>query len=361
MSSVLRSVMPRAILVVLLGLALIAPTMTLAAKPPTPPPPPDPPQLQEDADPQDTMQRRVGDKLAIGTSLTVAADEFVQGSVVCIGCHGRIEGRVLGDIVVIGGKLEMSGSGVGQLVSVAGRVELEPTARINGDVVNVAGYVRRNDNQVSGQVVDLGGPGVMAGLHGLGGLGTLGFFDTFFGLWFTLLTWVLLVVVLMLLAALVPDRIRRIAEEVPVIPLTAFLWGLLAYMCLPFAVLLLIISCIGIPILPFAWFAFKILKWLGMAGIFLFTGRRIGRWFHREIPLLGSILLGMLPYILIRALPFCVGWFAWFILEIFAVGYVIATRAGRPPVTPVFVAPTVAPEPLPPLGGPQPPPVAGLP
>jgi hypothetical protein len=188
---------------------------------------------------------------------------------------------------------------------------------------------------------------MLGGIGTLGGIGgAFGVFDALFGLWFTALTWVLLAVVLMLLVALVPDRIQRIAEEVPVRPVYAFLWGVLAYTLLPAAFLLMLVSCIGIPVIPFAYFAFKILKWLGMAGIFLVVGRRIGRMLGRDMPLLGGVLLGMLPFLALRLVPFCVGWFAWFLVEIFGIGYVILTRAGSPrPAPPVPAAVVPAPEP----------------
>jgi hypothetical protein len=285
----------------------------------------------------------MGDKIAIATSLDVPAGEVVVGSVVCIGCSGRIDGQVLGDVVVVGGRLTLAGVAGGQMVAVGSKVALESNARVDGDIVNVGGEVRRNDAQIGGQIVDLGVPGMMwGGIGTLGGIGgALGAFDALFGLWFTALTWVLLAVVLMLLVALVPDRIQRIAEEVPVRPVSAFLWGVLAYALLPVAFLLLLVSCIGIPVIPFAYFAFKILKWLGMAGIFLVVGRRIGRMLGRDIPLLGGVLLGMLPFLALRVLPFCVGWFAWFVLEIFAIGFVILTRAGRPGAALFVPAPVV--------------------
>lgn len=295
--------------------------------PAVPDPPPIPPEAEAEG-----VTRRIGEKVAIGSSLNVAADEIVVGDAVCIGCRGRIDGQVLGDIVVVAGTLDLAGSATGDLVAIASKVDLEEQARVGGDVVNVGGSVRREDAQIGGQVVDLGLSGALLG--GLGGLtgigGALGLFDAVFGLWFTVLTWVLLVVVLLLLAALVPERIVRIAQEVPVVPVQAFLWGLLAYTLLPLTIVLLLVSCIGIPVLPFAYFAFKIFKWLGMAGIFLVVGRSIGRWFGRDVPLLGGLLLGMAPFLILRFLPFCIGWIAWFVLEIFGIGYAIATRAGRP-------------------------------
>jgi hypothetical protein len=48
-----------------------------------------------------------------------------------------------------------------------------------------------------------------------------------------------------------------------------------------------------------------------------------------------------LPFLALRLLPFCVGWFAWFLVEIFGIGYVILTRAGSPRPAPPLPAAVV--------------------
>ena len=107
-----------------------------------------PPEAPPETVAPEEPHRRPGDKVVFGTSLNVPADEVVVGSVVCIGCRGRIDGKVLREIVVVGGKVDIAGSVVGQLVAVATKVELEPDASIGGDVINVGGRVKREDRQV---------------------------------------------------------------------------------------------------------------------------------------------------------------------------------------------------------------------
>ena len=48
----------------------------------------------------------------------------------------------------------------------------------------------------------------------------------------------------------------------------------------------------------------------------------------REMSLLGAILLGVLPFALLRFVPFCIGFSIWFLVEILAFGYLILTRVG---------------------------------
>jgi hypothetical protein len=133
---------------------------------------------------------------------------------------------------------------------------------------------------------------------------------------------------LLLLAAIVPDRIRLMGEEAPLRPFMAFFAGLGGYVVLVMAMILLCITIIGIPAALLLYFAFIVVKWMGLAGIFLVVGTRIGRLLGRDLSLLGAILLGFLPFAILRFLPFCIGTFIWFVLEAMAVGLVILTRGG---------------------------------
>jgi len=68
----------------------------------------------------------------------------------------------------------------------------------------------------------------------------------------------------------------------------------------------------------------------------------------REMSLLGAILLGFLPFALLRFLPFCIGTLVWLVLDAMAVGLVILTRFGGRR----YGAGPVPPAPVPPVAGP---------
>ena len=168
--------------------------------------------------------------------------------------------------------------------------------------------------------------------------------------WARLLRVLTVFVMLLLLAALVPERVRVISEEAPKRLFAAFFVGLLGYLGLWLAIALLSITFVGIFL---AWFLFLVLKWLGIAGMFHFFGHRIGRSMGREISLLGAVLIGFVPFALLILLPSAFGlpglivagvfWFViWIFLEIPAVGLVILTRGGNPPARPVAVQPAAA-------------------
>ncbi len=283
------------------------------------------------------------DKVVVMSDVEIPAGTEVPGSVVCIAGNVKILGKVRRDVVVIGGKLDMHGPAGGSVVGVASKLVLHPGASVGRDLVNVAGGLDRGDASVGGQVVNIGVGGKWLA-HMPGPLGMLGIIL----FWAKLLKLVLVFIGLVLLAAFVPDRIRLLGEEAPLHPFMAFFAGLGGYIVLVMVMILLCITIIGIPAALLLYFAFVIVKWMGLGGIFEFVGRRIGRLMGREMSLLGAILLGFLPFALLRFLPFCIGTLVWFVLDAMAVGLVILTRFGGKR----YGATTVPPSPAPPVAGP---------
>ena len=66
------------------------------------------------------------------------------------------------------------------------------------------------------------------------------------------------------------------------------------------SLLILAATVIG---LPFGLLVFRVVKWLGIAGIFFAVGRRVGRSLGREMSLLGAVLLVFLPFALLQIAP----------------------------------------------------------
>jgi len=322
--------------------ALLAFGGAWAADPPDPSEPPDPPRIHHgDEEP----------KVAIFGDVTVAKGETMQG-IVCVRGDVTIDGAVEGDVVVVAGTLEIEGKVSGSVVAVATPITLGDHAVIDGDLTNVGGSLDRGDAEVSGSVVNVAPNSVGLPSFGnwgdWGGLGAAWLFP-----WWTILGLFLFFVAALVLAALVPDRIRVISEETPVRLFTALLFGLLGYMLLFLTQVVLCVTIIGIPIAVLVYFVFVILKWMAMCGIFHYVGTRLGRSFGRETSFLGAILLGMVPFGLIRLIPTCCfGFTVWFLVEITAFGFLIITRLGTRPSAPLPVPP------VPTAMAPPPPPTA---
>lgn len=208
--------------------------------------------LEEDDDEEDVVVDGVdvgseGDRVRIGGSVRVHADEVIHGDVVAVGGSVRVDGRVTGDVV-----------------AVAGSVRLGPDAQIDGDVVAAGGTVHRAAGaRIGGEIEEVdfgfprwsGRPDFYMGsvFEGIGGV----------------VSTTAMIVFLMLLAALVylvargpVDRMeRKILEG----PWKAALVGLASQLlflpALVLITLLLAISIIGIPLLiaiPFALLALVI-------------------------------------------------------------------------------------------------------
>jgi len=317
-----------------------------AVDPPDPPDPVDPPERIHHGGEEP--------KVAIFGDVNVERGEVMHG-VVCVRGDVTIDGEVHGDVVVVAGKLDIEGKVDGSIVSVAGPIHLGDHAVVDGDLTNVGGSLDRGESEIRGSVVNVSPLGFnLPGLNlGGWGLGAAWLFP-----WWTVLGLFLFFVAALVLAALVPDRIRLMSEETPVRLFTAFLFGLLGYMLLALTQAVLCVTIIGIPIAILVYFVFVILKWMAMCGIFHYVGTRLARSFGRQTSFLGAILLGLVPFGLIRLIPTCCfGWTVWFMVEIVAFGLLIITRLGTRPSTsegtvPAYVmppAPTPAPAPPPPM------------
>jgi len=280
--------------------------------------------------------RRGDDKVAFGNDVIVPEGKTQRGDVVCIGGTATIEGEVLGDVVVVGGALELTGYVHGDVLGVGSRLHLADQSKVEGGLTNVLGRLDLKQAAVRGEIVNIGGPGWRHSF-GMGpAMWPLSFLGFLF-FWGKLLELALIFIVVVLMAALVPERVRTISEEAPARPVAAFFTGLACYLGLS-------LLCITIIAFPVVYPIFKVLQWLGMAGVFHQTGMRLGRLLGREMSLLGGILLGLLPFALLRFLPFCIGSILWFVLGAFAIGIVFLTGAGgRKRRAPAWTGPPPAP------------------
>lgn len=101
-------------------------------------------QLEEEVrapESEEPVRERVrrGDVVRIGSGITIAKDERVDGDVVSVGGSVVVEGEVAGDVVVVGGSLTLKATARvrGDAVSVGGRITREPGAYVGGDEAEI--------------------------------------------------------------------------------------------------------------------------------------------------------------------------------------------------------------------------------
>jgi hypothetical protein len=321
------------VLCVALLLAAQAPSAVIAQEPP-------PSAAPDGETPAADRIDRHGDLVTVfGSEVRVPAGTLQHGNVVCIGGRAIIEGDVSGDVVVILGDLEGRGTVTGAVTAVLSDVVLE-NAVVEGELVSVLSDVELESTRVRRELISVMGrldrdeassePAVNFGLGWwLPDLEKLLF-------WLRLLRLVGVFVTLLLLVAIVPERVRLIAEEAPVRYGTAFFVGLLGHLGLLVVLGLLTATLVGLPLAFLLWVT---LKWLGIAGMFFAVGRRLGRAAGREISLLGAVLLVFALYALLTLAPTPLGlaglavsallWSGFFLLvQVPAIGLVLLTLAG---------------------------------
>jgi hypothetical protein len=222
-----------------------------------------------------------GDMVRVGQSLTINADEIVTGDAVVVGGNLDIYGKVAGDAVVVGGTLHVHSGGrvAGDAVAVGGTVVRDTGAAVDGKHVSIGagvdkllpwGWYHKQASVAEGLAQAL-----VEGLVRmvLGFLAILVFVDLF---------------------GARTERIRRRLEEDP---FRSGLVGFLSMILIPIAVIVLVISCLGILLLPVLGFLIVAAIAWGLAvsslvtgrtlGIRLFPGERADRW-HA---LLGLVIL----------------------------------------------------------------------
>ena len=267
-----------------------------------------------------------------GGDVEVAADERVTGNVVCIGGDVTIHGRVDGYVTVIAGDLRLNGEVGESIVTVFSEVGLN--GRADESVVNVLGRMDERGADVGGDLIDIS-PGGGLSRSDLGLLLLL----------FRGAHKVAIFLLLLLLVAMAPRRIRAMADEAPVRYISAFFVGLLGYLFFWVISLVLLPTVLGTVV---AWVGFVVLKWLGVAALFLTLGRRLIQPFGARDPFLGAILLVFLLYSAVHLSPSFAGWLGlllslvlrlvfFLFFEAPAIGLVLLTgvggkaQAGAPP------------------------------
>ncbi|MCC6348892.1 MAG: hypothetical protein IT347_04770 [Candidatus Eisenbacteria bacterium] len=153
-----------------------------------------------------------------------------------------------GDVVAVFGSVHVAGNVSGSVVAVFGSVEFEPGASVDGDAVAVGGAVQHTEGvRIGGQTVSIGLAPLSFGLPGVPVM-----------LAFLALGWIVTLFFGWVFAALFPERLVRVAVTSSRRTLLSLVLGLLAFLVMPVAAILLIVTVIGLPIgimLPFVYVA----------------------------------------------------------------------------------------------------------
>lgn len=233
-----------------------------------------------------------GDAVSVGGA-SVTVNNEVTGDLVAIGGAVHVTGLVKGDAVSIGGPVEITGKVAGDVVSLGGSVALSGVGEVDGDIVAMGGTVVKGDKTVhKGQVVNFdlrilrtvlprviklaaGSQGRQSGNYNYGGGNSYdqaswwkgGLIGMGLGIGLVIMFSMLFtgIVVLMLPAIFFPKHVENAAAVI-----SGDMWrtcGIGALIVMGFfpGLLIMVVSILGIPLVPFALILFAAAGVLGMS------------------------------------------------------------------------------------------------
>ena len=236
--------------------------------------------------------------VTIGSNAELKENETAE-AVVAVGGNAIAKGNVKDAVVAVFGNAEVSGEVRDAVVAVMGNVKLLPGAKVRGDVVSVGGTVEKAEGaEVSGQIQEVN--------FGALGLLKVEWLKSWFKQcvlklrplapsvgWVWAVAGVYLLIYL-LVAIAFPRPVQRCVDELTRRPATTFLIGLMTKILIPVVTLILLVTGIGIFIVPFLFAAVLFAGIFGKVALLEYFGQQLGRAFSRSAVLgpLASLLLG---------------------------------------------------------------------
>lgn len=282
---------------------------------------------------------------------TLESGETWDGDLVVVGGPVTVEdGAVVdGDTAVIGGDVDVAGSIHGNLAVIGGRANLKDTAVVSSDLVLIGStVVRAPGARIGGSTVDalegIDFDGFELGQFELGRFEFGRSFPFFLGaertsggllagsfldLVRTLTLVVTTIAIGLVLVAILPDHLTRVAEAVRNAPLPTLGVGLGTFFGSLLAILLFVFTICGIPLAFLGALALVVAGVVGWVSVGYLVGQRLleegGADKAGPLPAVAS---GVLLITLITAAPFGLGFLFSVIAGAWGLGAVALTRFG---------------------------------
>ncbi len=298
-------------------------------------------------------------QIIIAGTYTLESGETLNGDLVVIGGAATIqeEAVVAGNIVLMGGSLVVNGEINGDVLVMGGSVILGDTAILHGDLTTMgASLIRADGAVVDGEIFNT------ATSYGNGTNGDHPIIpdipiirpidiriDLFQNVGGVISRAIVLGLLAMLVAVLLPEPTRRVAQAAIAQPVISGGLGLLTIVVLPFALVAMVITLILIPVTPLVIIFVAIVALYGWIALGTEVGIRLsrGNWSMPLAAGLGTFLLTLVVDAL-ASIPVlaCVGWPVLILLGVVALGAVFTSRFGSqvvfPAGTPSKVEPALA-------------------
>jgi hypothetical protein len=323
---------------------------------PTLPPPPPPFQTAEpDHAARPPKVRDADDRTVFGGSASISKDEVVN-SLTVMGGSADLRGTVQEDVFVLGGSLTVhEGARVyGDVSVLGGAVQLESGSRVDGDVSSLGGHIQRAAGAiVKGEETAVGGGRSDGGKHVRDAddsdeddeddeeaedkakpaqSDSWTFASVLDKLGSALSRAALLYAFGCVLLATAGKPMERMQQELSERPMRAFGIGLATMIGGFFALILLCVTIIGIPVAILIVLVGALGVYAGMCAVFLELGALVLE--DRTPSPYAHLALGCLMYLIFGTLP-VIGWIATAVAVVCGLGLLVSTRfaglIGRPP------------------------------
>ena len=282
-----------------------------------------PAEAPESAQPQEIVH---DDLVMFGQDIVLKKNEVAK-QVVVVGGNAQIDGKVKQDVVVVMGSATVNGTINGSLVVVMGPAEIGPTARVRQEAVVVGGRLKVDPS------ARLGRGHKVISIFGLPGVGHMrewmgkGLFLARplppLSIWMWSIAGLFLLLYF-LVALIFPRPVQACVTALEMRPISSFSLGVLAFVLAAPAAFLLVISLVGIVVLPFLFCAIVAALCFGKVAVFRHVGQQIGchlRLSVLQAPLM-ALLIGALLFYLLYTIPI-LGFLVWCIITPLGLGAVI--------------------------------------
>jgi cytoskeletal protein CcmA (bactofilin family) len=270
--------------------------------------------------------RVAGGKVQVGPGASISGNLTIAGGNIAV--HGAVKGYVQ----AAGGEVVLDGPIDGDVVVNGGRIRLGPHAKIAGTLTYRSGEALVSDPAavVNGRIDRLSS----AASGGVAGTAVASRFG-FNGGW----VWSAgLLLLAALFAAAVPPASMRVSSELRTRPWMALLFGFIALVCIPAAVLILMVTVIGIPLAMVVLLAYVILIVLGYVACAVgFADAAVARYrpadAQRSSTRVLAAVVAMLALTLVARIPF-LGTLVAFLAMLAGIGALLmslGSRKGAPP------------------------------
>ena len=253
-------------------------------------------------------------RISFGKSLMIKKGEEVDKAVV-IGGTLTVAGRVRKNAVAIGGDVILTPSAEigGNAVSIGGEVYTQPGAVLEGNKVNISenlgGIVGAIAEEMSDKEMF---PGGIFAIYTIA----------------KLLKVALLLVLTLLIATFAPGRYVRIRDYMIKNPGRSALAGMIIMLAMLPITLILLVTVIGIPLIPLAWVILFTLMLFGLTAILTWMGDKVPPRRNKKTPL-GALAMGSMLLLLASAVPI-LGAVLMISLSFFGAGAALLSKLGNP-------------------------------